>query len=331
MIFKKNEELRFGSNMEILDSIPNGNWLLMYDEVLNEYYLQSQSSFTLPKKIYGDEESVVDRYLNTFNSKKGNQGCFFSGQKGGGKTLISKLLCLKSELPVILITQPFVGEVFQNFLSKIEENCVVFVDEFEKVYHSDELQQEFLPILDGVFQGKKLFIFTSNSAEINTYLKSRPGRIRYHKVYNGVSQEILDEIVEDLLEDKKFKTDIQNIADILTNVSIDVLINLIQEVNMYKESPKDAIKYLNIQVENSKFDVLLFVDGKKYTSKVYYHPMLRKKLWVSYIDDDGRYRDVTIDTEMCLINTLGTEFTFKDKNSPTKMIFTPTKEFDFNF
>lgn len=78
------------------------------------------------------------------------------------------MICNKSDLPVIVITEPFTGSKFKEFLSSIKEETIIFLDEFEKVYNTTELQ-EYLSILDGVFDGKKLFLFTSNDERINEF------------------------------------------------------------------------------------------------------------------------------------------------------------------
>lgn len=333
MILKTQNKLYFGREFELLETIPLGVWLLMFDDVKKEYYLERQADFKFPEKIYGDEEETALRPVKTFKRKDSNIGVLLTGTKGNGKTLTAKLICKYAEQPTILITQPFLGENFQNFLSNIRQEVSIYVDEFEKVYKKDEgHQEEFLHILEGVFQGKKLFIFTSNSEELNDFLKNRPGRIRYFKRYDGLSKEVIEEVIDDLLEDKSKKQEIIEITWLLGSTSMDVLINLIDEMNAYGESAKVAINRLNVQIEHTEFDVLMFLNGKRHVSKIHYNPLIAKYIWVGYREEtkngESRLRYYEKNSEEMTIQALNGEFIFKDLED-NELIFTPTKTFKF--
>jgi hypothetical protein len=337
MILKENNRLTFSGDLEIIKEIPVGNWLLMFDEKRSEYILEKQDDFILPNKIYGEEEKVAERYLNTFKNKDGNLGILLTGIKGNGKSLMAKLVCNLSNLPVIIITQSFNGESFQNFLSSIKQEIVVFVDEFEKVYKDDKdgnsTQEELLPILDGVFQSKKLFLFTTNTLEINQFLKNRPGRIYYLRKYFGLDKKVIEEVIQDKLKDKTQKSELMNLLDLLGSVSMDVLDKLIQEMNLYNEPATTAIKYLNIQIEHNEFDVLMYIKGKRHVSKIYYNPITSNYVYVSYKENDeksgdSRWRYYEAEKEDLTMEVVNSEFVFKDREG-NKLIFTPSKTEEF--
>lgn len=84
---------------------------------------------------------------------------------------------------------------------------------------------------------------------------NRPGRLHYLKEYAGIEPEIRDQIIEDILENKKHKDSLLKTLSILGNYSIDILLHLIQEMNMYDETPEEAIKHLNINIEDCSYDV----------------------------------------------------------------------------
>ena len=48
-------------------------------------------------KIYGNIEESADEYLAAFE-RGGNMGILLNGEKGSGKTLLSKIICIKSKL-----------------------------------------------------------------------------------------------------------------------------------------------------------------------------------------------------------------------------------------
>lgn len=335
MIYRIQDELRFGADISLMEELPLGNWLLMFDEPRNEFYLKKQPDFDdLPKKLYGDDEKVAKIYLKTFESLKKNMGVLLTGQKGGGKSTMAKLICNLSNQPTILITQPFVGDLFKSFLSSITQHVNVFVDEFEKVYPDEEKkQEEFLTILDGVFQSKKLFIFTANSMSINQFLKNRPGRIRYLRKYGGLEKAVIKEIIADLLENSKHENDLISLTNLLSSVSMDVLLTLIQEVNLYDITPLEAVRMLNIQVEHNEFDVLMFLNGKRHITKINYNPLISKYIYIAYkeVRDNGedRWRYYEREKDEFDIQSGDGEFRFKDREG-NEIIFTPSKSFEFS-
>ena len=333
MILKTDNQLRFGIDFELIDNIPVGNWLLMFDDLRKEYYLEKLADFIIPSKIYGNDEELVDRYLETFKNSEGNMGVWFSGLKGNGKSVIAKMISKKSNLPTVMITQPFVGEDFQGFLANISQEIVVMLDEFEKVY-KDEKQEEFLHILDGIFQNKKLFIFTTNSTDINPYLKSRPSRIRYHKEYNGLDDKVVEEIIEDLLKNKDHKRDLMEIVWVLGSISMDILLTLIDEMNKYNESPREAIDKLNIQIEHEEYSVLMFINGKRRESTVRYNPLNTRYIWLSYQEDidkeNSRIRYYEKSCEELTFEVIEGNIEAKDREG-NKLIFTPIKSKKIKF
>lgn len=243
------------------EKLPVANWLVKVDE--GGFFLEKQEPFELPDKIYGDLDGQVERYLNTFNSRTKNLGILLNGLKGTGKSLTAKKLCIDSGLPVILITQAYAGTGFESFLSTIKEECIVFIDEFEKTYQSNggldvvgDPQSTLLTILDGVFESKKLFLLTSNfSHKVNDALINRPSRIHYIQNYEGLEDSVINDVIDDLLEDKTQKEGLLQGVDIIGEVNMDVLVSLIKEMNLYKESASDALKMLNIKPADSSYEV----------------------------------------------------------------------------
>lgn len=333
MIIRQNNTLKFDKELELIDSIPLGNWLLIQNSTTKEYYLEKQSEFKFPKKIYGEDQELAKRYVNTFNKRSKNLGILLSGDKGNGKTVTAKLICKYSKLPTILVTQPFTGEEFKSFLSNINQEVVILVDEFEKSYDTDELQQEFLTILDGIFNSKKLFIFTSNSSKINEFLKSRPGRIRYFRNYTGLSKEVIDEYIEDNLKDKEQREGLQNILSLLGNVSMDVLLHLIDEMNLYKESALEAVRKLNIQIEQNRYSVLAYIDGRRYVLTINYNPLTTRYLYLRYTIVDSvtkreSYGSYEKNISKLQVETLQGKLIFKDSDG-NQFTLTPEREFNF--
>lgn len=281
----------------------------------------------LPKVIYGDLDGVAHRILTSFKERDNNLGALFSGLKGNSKTVTCNYICQKAEdIPTVLITEPFTGEKFKSYISSLD-NYIIFFDEFEKVYDTIELQNELLTILDGAVGGKKLFLFTSNSEKISTYLKNRPNRIFYHYKYYNLEEHIVDEILEKELTAKEFEQEIRDILIVLGSVSYDVLLNLIDEVNRFKESPKKLIKAMNVQVEQTNFRVTLLLNGKRYTTTVDFNPLTVENFFIDYKSQEGWWRYFTDAVSNYTMYTSKGTFVFE--SDVNKLFFTPFKPYQF--
>ena len=255
MYVKRGDTITIVESSEFNKTLPVGNYLVRQDSMSGEFYLTPIGNFTLPEKIYGNPEMFVRRYLNTFHDRSGNLGVLLGGVKGTGKSLLAKMLCVQSNLPVLVVTEPYEGPAFKKFLSQIREECIIFMDEFEKMYGSAEHQQSLLSILDGVFEGKKLFLLTANTMKVNDFLTNRPGRIYYSREYMGLTPEVIREVADDLLENKE-NID-QLLRDLMTigKVNMDMLISIISEMNRYGETSTEALSYLNIYAEDSYYRI----------------------------------------------------------------------------
>nr|DAN50324.1 MAG TPA: Bacterial dnaA protein [Caudoviricetes sp.] len=334
MIIKDNK-IYFYSNVEKIKKLPNKTFLMLFDSDREEYYLSEIGSSTLPSKIYGKDELFCDRVLNTYNKTDRNLGVLLTGLKGTGKSMVAKMIAQKAKMPVVCITSPFNGDKFADCLDKMGDDVILFFDEFEKVYKDENEQKQFLSILDGTFSSKKLFLFTTNHFEINEFLKSRPSRIRYVRQFDGLDKETIQEVIDDLLENKEYEKELKDVLEILSTVSIDVLLHFIDEINMYNEPPRVAIKNMNIQIEHSYFDVRLYIKGTLYHSKVNYNPLASKRVTVSYkyFDDSEYNRErwgyYSKDLEELTFQVIdGGEFQFRDRDG-NKIIFSPSKPYGF--
>lgn len=260
MVLVDNKIIKFQSIEKYKDLkgiLPKGNWLLKFDDMVKEFYLEKSDDFVLPSKVYGDSLELSERFLNTYKQGDKNLGVGLAGLKGTGKSLLAKAICVKGDMPVILITDNYSGPDFEAIIHNIKQECIVFIDEFEKIYDEKKDQEAILSVLDGIFTGKKLFLFTSNeTSKYSNYLLNRPGRIHYMKTYERISDEMLDDILNDNLDNKSHIAEFKEIINFIEEANIDMVFALIKECNMYKESPKQSVKLLNIRVTNdTPFDV----------------------------------------------------------------------------
>lgn len=307
------------SNISILQQIEEGG--------IKRFVINPAEEFELPKKIYGDLQSKVNRVISTFKSRDKNLGVLLSGLKGNSKTTTAKMICINSGMPVILITQPFTGAEFHSLLAELSDDTIVFIDEFEKVYHTNELQQEFLTILDGAIGGKKLFLFTSNSSEINQFLRNRPSRIFYHFKFDNLEDDVVTEIITAELKKKEWEKELREVLLLLGYFSMDVLLNFIDEINRFNTSPKTLVKGLNIEVEHKDFQILMFLGGKRYETQTTFNPVSSEIVTIEYKTEDNRYRWKSLVLKDYTRSTAGKQYIYEKGDE--KYIFTPFRKQKF--
>lgn len=240
------------SNLKVSEALPPWTYTISQDEYKN-FYLKKIESLEVPSRVYGDSIKLKDRILNTFVNRQSSLGVLLLGTKGSGKTLLSKLISVEARqkgIPTIVINQPYIGDNFNTFIQNIDTECVIIFDEFEKVYDRDH-QKHVLTLLDGVYNTKKLFIITANDQHrLDENLINRPGRAHYSVDYNHLDKSFIEEYaIENLIDKEKIKALI-NICK-QYDVNFDMLRCIVDEINLYNETPTEAIKYLNIKHDRS--------------------------------------------------------------------------------
>lgn len=223
--------------------------------------LKTVNDFDIKFKLYGDTVKLTERILKTYRErlKIKNTGVLLTGKKGTGKTILAKNIAkegLKLEIPTIIIKEKTDPSILCSFLKMIKDPAIIIFDEFEKMYKdnnedSDGEQSDLLSIFDGLVTSNKLFILTCNNTfRINNMLFSRPGRMYYHLNFESIDDKLIEEYCNDNLKNKKYIQNIVTISNIFGSFTIDILKSLVEEMNRYNESPFEAIKYLNIVIEN---------------------------------------------------------------------------------
>lgn len=265
VIIKQGDQLRITDlhKDNTFTILPKGVYLLNADQI--GFFLVQKEEFQLPKKIYGDH-SIVNRWLTSWKETSKNMGINLTGIKGSGKTITAQKLCIDSELPVIMINTSFKGPGFVDWITNPAlGECIVFIDEFEKVYNLEEdstIMDSLLSIMDGQYPTRLLFLFTMNKSRVSEYLINRLGRIKYRKHYNHLEEDVIEEVIEDLLINKDHKDSIYRFLDILGMCTFDILTYMIREMNLFNEDALVCAKHLNLEIEPQRYNIIHMVDGK---------------------------------------------------------------------
>ena len=221
-------------------------------------------AFTFNFKIYDlGVEDTMQKVETTWKSDvfvRGNKnlGIIFNGLKGTGKTIASKILSNRMNMPIVVVNAAYDGLL--SFIQSLCFECVVLIDEAEKTFH--ERGDALLKMIDGVYnESRKLYILTTNRLSIDENLLGRPGRIRYIKQFGNLTAKAVADYIKDNLLDL-CKTDmILDIVDVLEISTIDILKSIVDEVNIHGEINENSL--LNIPKANYKIDVIRFDDVPK--------------------------------------------------------------------
>lgn len=261
--------LKNGSKYSIAESrvvetqLPADTYAVKQD-MNGNFYLEVVDDFVTVPKLYGDVQKRADKILHTYMDRSVSTGVLLSGEKGSGKSLLAKHLCLEARnkygLATIIVSSPFHGDTFNKFIQNIEQRCIILFDEFEKIYDKNErCQQGLLTLLDGVYTTTKLFLFTVNDKyALDRNMHNRPGRIFYNMDYKRLNDEFIQDYCNDCLKNKDWVGRILCVAQMFGSFNFDMLKALVEEVNRYDEDPVSCINDLNIKPEfssNQNYDV----------------------------------------------------------------------------
>ena len=238
-------------SMDLHEQLPAGNYVVKMDPFDN-FFIEQIEDFDTPSKLYGDTTRNTDRIINSFWNRDKSTGVMLVGEKGSGKTLLSKNICIelaKQSVPTIVINAPWHGDKFNTLIQSIEQPCVVLFDEFEKVYNSEE-QEALLTLLDGIYSSKKLFMLTSNDKwRVDQHMRNSPGSIFYMVNFTGLDADFIREYCVDNLKNQKHTETIVNIASVFSAFKFDMLKAMVEEMNRYNETPQEAMRILNVKAE----------------------------------------------------------------------------------
>ena len=255
------------SDIPTITTIPPGTYTLGFDpeNVPGGFFLKRINNFTLPAKIYGNNNKYSDIILNNFLKETTRPTtAALAGLKGSGKSLCSKEICIKAlerDIPTIVIGQDYAGPGLNTWLQNINQPCIVFIDEFEKVYSEQKKRDQLLTLLDGAYNSHKLFLLTMNAPLNNEkfpYFFNRPGRVYYNIAFGPITQDVIREYCEDHLVDKTKLNEILTFTNRFSEFTIDILTILVKELNTNPTfTCQDVTDIVNIKPD-VKADQLFF-------------------------------------------------------------------------
>ena len=250
-------------DLKLSKEVPVGVWKLSCAQYVG-FYLEETEIKLSHGKIYGDAQDIADHVAEAFekNDPNKNLGVLFSGEKGLGKTLTTRLILEKfyGKKPIIIISEYING--MADFISNFK-GCVILMDEFEKFTggntdsedeNSLTKQESLLSIFDGNTgcSGNLFLLTVNNTYKLNENLKSRPGRMRYHYKFTSENATVVRNYCNDNLNNKEIIEDVVETLGSAGFVSMDILSSFVDELNKFPDKkPSEVLKYFNIENENA--------------------------------------------------------------------------------
>lgn len=245
-------------SLDIRTELPGKNYTIRFNELAGQYFLEETEPFNIPSKIYGKTQQYCDRIIRTFNKsgRDAQVGALLEGTKGSGKTLLAKLVAVRSGLPTIIVNSPFTGEKFMRTLQEIDQPAVIIFDEFEKLYDSDQ-QEQILTMFDGVYslQNKIIIVTCNDRFAVREFFHNRPSRLRYSIHYSGLDESFIREYCEDTLYDKGYIESIVSYSMTCADFNFDMLQVLVDELNYYGGKFEDIVEILNVKSFSNTADI----------------------------------------------------------------------------
>lgn len=252
-------QIREASNQ--LDKLPVGVYEYNFNPMMGPYLTRLQDRFVFPYKVYGIESKFIKQVENTWNNTGSNMGIILNGVKGTGKTVTAEIICNTINLPVIILRNR--EDSFIGFINEIQQDVIIFIDEYEKVYGESST---LLSLMDGVFNTKhrKMFLLTSNDLYVDRNLIQRPGRVRYIKQFGDLTVDVITEIVDDCLVYKELRDSTIEFISKLSIITVDIVKTIVEEVNIHNQNPLEFTDILNIHKDKDKlYNIYEMIDNEK--------------------------------------------------------------------
>lgn len=220
-----------------------------YDEPSKVLKLdKAESLYSIPKKMYGNADSLAKTILNDYSPKGDVLGALLIGKKGMGKSMLSELMAMKmldKGIPVIHVTREVDAVAIEKAVETLAP-CMLYLEEFEKCFTSASDVPIFLNMFSSTSIKGLMVVIAANNIDGVAYdpMIDRPQRLRFRIKFGKIDEKTVDEVLSDseATEDQKqvYREWVKS-----SNPNIDSLITLVKLTTHIKD-PNDLIDYISI-------------------------------------------------------------------------------------
>ena len=303
----------YEDDLKTFDQLPAGTYKVDFHP-MSGFSLERTTDFeAIEDQIYGEHEAKIQKVLNSYAQFERSLGVILSGNKGMGKSLFGQLLSesviKKFNMPIIIVNKPFVG--IADFIDSIDQECLVFFDEFEKVFDErkehTESQDSLLGLFDGTSQKKRMYVITVNNLNrVNEFMLSRPGRFHYHLRFDYPNSREIEIYLKDKVKEQ-YHAEIKQVVSFAHRVKLnyDSLRAIAFELNQ-GYSFKTAISDLNIlMTDRQEYDIeISFSNGKKHTARGYRLDIFAQEVEIELYVEGSDYIEVSFASSSLNSNSL---------------------------
>ena len=297
----ENKYVQIGANDQIKQQLPIGIYNICVSPHGEWYLNRYADEFTFDYKLYDIENEFINHFIKTYKNSSGNLGCLFNGIKGTGKSVAAKLIANQLQLPIIIVkNMDDHNQTMIEYLSSINSDCVLFFDEFEKNFDSDD--STVLQIMDGVYNSefRKIFLLTTNDLYINKNLLGRPSRIRYVKQFGNLSLNAINEFLKDTLNNQEYSQEIIDYINTLSISTIDILKSIVSEINIHGiETFREYNTTLNVEFAKYHYGcITAYVLEDKVTSEITlnnFYIEAKRRINGKFVKDESMFNELSSD------------------------------------
>jgi len=230
----------------------------IHSSMVGVYLERQQEQFEFPYKMYGGSD-FPKRVAHTYKHTTANLGILLNGVKGTGKTVEAELICNILGLPVMLVQSDMDGALVP-FLNRIQDDIVVFIDEYEKIF---EKSTQLLSLMDGALRTKyrRVFVLTTNETYINDNMLNRPSRLLYVKHFGNLEEPMIREILTDMIPDTAMHEPAIRYLSQLEIITVDIVKAVCAEMLRFNELPDSFKHIMNIRERKATLNAVYRVVG----------------------------------------------------------------------
>lgn len=301
----------FKDDLTVMDRLEPKTYQIQFDKFVG-FYLEERTPLTVKEKLYGEHQKKTEKIMKSFQVATRSLGVIFSGKKGIGKSIAGRLLCekmIEAGYPVIVVDKYVQG--LPNFIDSIEQECLLFFDEFDKTFREKEdgdfdPQSEMLSLFDGTSSNeKKLYLITCNEEEdLDSYILNRPGRFHYHIQWKYPSPEEIEAYLKDnLIPDYYGEIESVITFSVHTSINYDCLRAITFELNN-GISFMEAIEDLNFgkNLERETFLLTVVLENDKKVENMIHIDLSRERIREDVYDSNCYAGTVWFNTSEIKIN-----------------------------